>query len=129
MQERRKDVRIPLDDLCYAFVSQESGPTLECILLDVSPCGARVGLPAGEVHPQVGSGIILHVEDPCLSMFFNQRKGRVVWNSGVQVGVFFDERINTSPQELADALGLDLIIGDKIRNFTSPLKGGDVHNL
>ena len=110
MEERRKDVRIPLDDLCYAYVSQDSGPALQCLLLDVSPCGARVGLPVGPAHPPAGLAITLHVEEPALSMFFNQRRGKVVWNSGVQMGICFDDKVNITPQDLADSLGLDLII-------------------
>ena len=110
MEERRKDVRIPLDDLCYAYVCQDSGSELQCILLDVSPCGARVGLPVGAHPPPAGSSIVLYVEEPALSKFFNQRRGKVVWNRGVQMGMLFNEKVNATPQDLADSLGLDLII-------------------
>ena len=109
-QERRKDVRIPLDDLCYAYVTLSSGPTLECILLDVSPCGARVGLPASDNYPYIGENIVLHVDEASLSTFFNQRKGRIVWTRGVQMGIFFEDPVKVTPQDLANSLGLDLII-------------------
>lgn len=95
--ERRKESRLPLDDICYACLAQAGRVALDCVILDISPHGARVGVAFEGEGLAVGTIISLHVEKPCYNIYFNNRQGKVIWNCGLQMGLFFPDPVYIAP--------------------------------
>ena len=74
---------------------------LPSVLLDLSVCGARVGLPPNEALPPTGSEVIF--KDPVLPLL-DKRRATVMWGMGVQLGVRFKQQIDASIDDMAKLL-------------------------
>jgi len=100
MKERRQAPRIPLEHIHYVSVVS-ANQELPSVLLDISVCGARVGLPPYAALPPAGSEVIF--KDPVLPLL-DKRTATVMWGMGVQLGVRFKQEIDASIEDMAKLL-------------------------
>ena len=107
MTERRKNPRIPLEDIFYVHVVSD-GLELPSVLLDVSVSGARLGLPPDKALPPVGSGIIFK-STSLLAALLENRTATVMWRGGVQFGVLFTEQVDVSLEYIAELLQSEIL--------------------
>jgi len=102
MTERRKNPRIPLEDIFYVHIAS-AGQELPSVLLDISVSGARLGLPPDKLLPPAGS-VITFKNTSLLAALLENRTAIVMWSSGVQFGALFTEQIDASLEHIAELL-------------------------
>jgi hypothetical protein len=76
---------------------------LPSVLLDISVCGARIGLQPDEALPPAGSEVILQ-DSSSLAPYIDNRKAIVMWEAGVQFGVRFAQQLQARPEDIAQVL-------------------------
>ena len=85
-QQQRIEERIPLADV-KVCLHTTGGKILNCDLLDVSPGGARLKLPPGEVRRKGGEKVMLQVSSLPLGSLLNNKQALVIWADGQQLGM------------------------------------------
>ena len=102
MTERRRHPRIPLENMLYVQIVSPSR-NLSVVLLDISICGARIGLPPGEELPPDDSQVVFK-NTSLLAEILENRTATVMWHVGVQCGVRFVEHLETDLEHIAELL-------------------------
>lgn len=83
---KRIEERIALADV-KVYLHTANGKILNCALLDVSPGGARVELPSGEIRRKSGEKVMLQISSLPLGGLFNNKQALVIWADGQQLGM------------------------------------------
>ena len=109
MVDRRKNPRIPLENIFYLTIVTE-GREQRVVLLDISICGARIGLPPNQTMPPVKSELMFK-DASVLAEILENRKATVMWNVGIQCGVCFIERLDTKLEHIAKLLESEIFYG------------------
>jgi hypothetical protein len=85
--DNRRHIRRPIQ--IPAKITTESGATLhDCVVLDISEDGARLGIEAAQVAPDEFK--IVFTPGGC-----PYRGCRVLWRSETQLGVLFDKKCSS----------------------------------
>ena len=102
MADRRKNPRIPLENILYLTIVSE-GRELRVVLLDISIDGARIGFPPNQALPPVNSELMFQ-DASVLAEILENRKATVMWNVGIQCGVRFIQQLDTKLEHIAKLL-------------------------
>jgi len=85
-KQKRIEERIALADI-KVYLHTTDGRILSCELADVSPGGARVKLPPGEIRRKGGEKVMLQISSLPLGSWFNNKQALVIWADGLQLGM------------------------------------------
>lgn len=102
MRDRRCNPRVPLDDMLYLTLRADDRE-LHCVLLDISICGARLGVPPNEPLPAQQTKVVFMSAAP-LEALLDGRTAAVVWGHGVQFGVRFTEKLPVHLEKISEIL-------------------------
>ena len=85
-QQQRIEDRIALVNI-KVCLNTENGKIVNCELLDVSPGGARLKLPPGEMRRKGGEKVSLQIPSLPLGGLLNNKQALVIWTDGHQLGM------------------------------------------
>jgi hypothetical protein len=82
--DNRRHVRRPIQ-IPAKMVTDSGAPLHDCMVLDISESGARLGIEATQAPPDKFTIVFTPTGQP-------YRRCRVLWRSGCQLGVLFDKK-------------------------------------
>ena len=107
-EQQRIEERIALVNIRVCLNTAE-GKILNCELLDVSPGGARLKLPPGEVRRKGGEKVMLQVSSLPLGGLFNNKQALVIWTDGQQLGMRLLDPLALPEEDMRKLLKLNLL--------------------
>ena len=104
-QQQRIEDRVALTDV-KVCLHTENGKILNCGLLDVSPGGARLKLPPGELRRKGGERITLQISSLPLGSLFNNKQAIIIWADAQQLGMRLLNPLALPAEDLRKLLNL-----------------------
>lgn len=106
-QKPRIYERIPLAGVKVCMLTG-TGKILDCELLDVSPGGARLKMPPGELRRKGGEKVTLQVSSLPLGSLFNNKQALIIWTDGYQLGMRLIDPLALPEEEMRAMLKFNL---------------------
>ena len=107
-KQQRIEERIALADI-KVCLNTAGGKIMNCDLLDVSPGGARLQVPPGEVRRKGGEKVTLQVSSLPLGGMFNNKQALVIWTDGQQLGMRLIDPLALPEEEMRKLLKFNLL--------------------